>query len=464
MAEYSFFDRDISWLYFNGRVLQESARTTLPLLERLKFLAIYSSNLDEFYRVRMPFLLARNQIIKHESTTIATQQQAATLNLAKQIIDEQQEYFGRILREELIPLLKQNQINLEYGNEFPDDIAATITNYLFTDVMAYLQPKTLSNTKKQFFPENNKLYFLVNMNRNEVQKTVILNIPSDQLSRFFSVSLNGNQNIIFLDDTIRYNLSQVFKNYEITGCYSFKITRDAAIDFKDEYDGGFLNQIEKLISQRDSGLATRFLYQPGVPLHSLNFTSNTFGLLHSSLIEGGIYHNLKDLADLPVHREDLSIQKWPALKLSGIQQQQSLFDQILEKDLIVHPPYQSYGAVLRFFNEAAVDEDVQEINATLYRVASDSKIVNALISAAKNGKKVLVIIELKARFDEANNIRWAKKMKEAGIRIVYSAMSLKIHAKIALVKKRKGNRVIYAGLLATGNFNESTAAFYTDHV
>ncbi len=461
MPEFKFFDRDISWLLFNGRVLQEARHETLPLLERIKFLSIFSSNLDEFYRVRMPFLLAKNHVEKKDKPTADSQKPDNQLLPAQQLIAGQLQMFGETLKE-LLPLLSQHQIYLLYGDEFPEGIKAIVTDYLFTQVMAFLQPKDLDS--EQFFPENNKLYFLLNMQRQEIHRTVMLNIPSDQLPRFFTVSVDARLYIVFLDDIIRHNLGLIFKDYTITGCYSFKITRDAAIDFKDEYGGDYSKQIEKLILKRDAGLATRFLYQPEMPLHSLELIRNKLNLSSASLVEGGIYHNLKDLAELPVHREDLSILNWPGVKLLAVRQQHSLFNQVLEKDLIIHPPYQSYGTVLRFFNEAAVDENVEEISVTLYRVASDSKIVNALISAAKNGKKVLVIVELKARFDEANNIKWAKKMKEAGIRIVYSAMALKVHAKIALIKKRKANRIIYAGLLGTGNFNETTASFYTDHV
>jgi polyphosphate kinase len=187
-------------------------------------------------------------------------------------------------------------------------------------------------------------------------------------------------------------------------------------------------------------------------------------LQHALVIKGGCYHNLKDLGAFPVKDASLSYTKWPAVKVNANDGPTSLFEQIEKKDIILHPPYQSYDLVLRFFNEAAVDNDVTEIYVTLYRIASDSRIGNALVSAAKNGKKVSVLVELKARFDEANNIRWAKKMKAAGVKIVYSAPSLKVHAKIALVKRKKNKRIAYVGLLATGNMNESTARFYTDHI
>ncbi|RZJ64789.1 MAG: polyphosphate kinase 1, partial [Flavobacterium sp.] len=270
--------------------------------------------------------------------------------------------------------------------------------------------------------------------------------------------------VLFLDDIIKNNLALIFKNADIQGCYSFKITRTAEIDLKDEYAGDLAKQIEKQLSKRDFGLATRFLHQPGIPEETLQLLQDNLNLQNANLVAGGQYHNLKDLASFPIDIPALSNDKWPKINYPAFNKGESLYHQIIKNDILINPPYQSYDSVLRFFNEAAIDEDVQEIYITLYRVASDSKIVNALISAAKNGKKVFVLVELKARFDEANNIRWANKMKEAGVDIIYSVTALKVHAKIALVKRKVGLRTIYTGLFSTGNFNETTANFYTDHV
>jgi polyphosphate kinase len=459
-----YFDRDISWLKFNERVLTEAARSEVPLLERIKFLSIYSSNLDEFYRVRMPVLHAFTKINTGKKTEADAARHEATLLKARQLIQEQQQQYGKILTEELLPLLKENNIHLLYNVQFPQSIRDEISDYFFGQVLAFLQPVNISNGPS-FFPENNKLYFLVLLSDEAgKEEMVAVNIPSDNLPRFTTIQSGGMQYIVFIDDIIRHNLDKIFKGKHVKGCYSFKITREAELDLNDEYPGDISEQIEKQLSRRDYGIATRFLHSPGMPLRILNVISRYFNLQKVSVVEGGIYHNLKDLSGLPVSAPELSYEKWPRLAEPSTHYVASLLQHIEKRDVIFHAPYHSYQSILRFFNEAAIDPDVQEINVTLYRVASDSRIANALISAARNGKKVQVVVELKARFDEANNIKWAKVMRNAGVKIIYSVTALKIHAKVALVKRNTGKRVKYTGLLATGNFNESTAAFYTDHI
>jgi len=460
MIETSFFNRDLSWLKFNERILMEAERNTVPLLERIKFLSIFSSNLDEFYRVRMPVLLALEKLSNKEDNDIRIDDNL--LNTANQLISEQQQRYGVVLKSDIIPQLKKNKINLIYGQPFPQEIQTSTTRYFLSQVMAFLQPVYI-NENTSFFPSNNELYFLVTLKKEAGAEVIILNIPSNQLPRFYKVEAGDETFIVFLDDIVRFHLDRIFPEGEVTGCYSFKITRDAEIDLKDEYSGSLSEQLEKQLLKRDAGLATRFLHQPGIPANVFELLKKLFNLKKANRMEGGQYHNLKDLMGFPVNVPKLSNQNWPKLCNTDLIDG-SLTEAIYKNDIIVHTPYQSYDSVLRFFNEAAIDADVREIYVTLYRVASDSKIVNALISAAKNGKKVTVLVELKARFDEANNIKWAKKMKEVGVDIIYSVTALKVHAKVALVKRQSGDRMRYSGLFATGNFNESTAAFYTDHI
>lgn len=460
IVETSFFNRDLSWLKFNERILMEAERNTVPLLERIKFLSIFSSNLDEFYRVRMPVLLALEKLSNKEDNDIQIDDNL--LSTANQLISEQQQRYGKVLKSDLIPLLKENKINLIYGQAFPAEIQKSITRYFLSQVMAFLQPVYI-NANTNFFPSNNELYFLITLKKKEDAEVVILNIPSNQLPRFYKVETGDETFIVFLDDIVRFHLDRIFPEGEVTGCYSFKITRDAEIDLKDEYSGSLSEQLEKQLLKRDSGLATRFLHQPGIPANVFELLKKLFNLKKANRMEGGQYHNLKDFMGFPVNSPKLSNQNWPKLCNTDLIDG-SLTEAIYKNDIMVHTPYQSYDSVLRFFNEAAIDAEVREIYVTLYRVASDSKIVNALISAAKNGKKVTVLVELKARFDEANNIKWAKKMKEVGVDIIYSVTALKVHAKVALVKRQVGNRMRYSGLFSTGNFNESTAAFYTDHI
>lgn len=451
-----FFNRDLSWLTFNERVMEEAANSAVPLLERIKFLSIFSSNLDEFYRVRMPVLRALQKIGEKDSNEINAYERRGILDTAKSMIIAQQERFGQILREQLIPALDTENVVLLYNRPFPDGVTKAAESYFLSEILAFMQPVMLDG-EHFFFPENNKLYFVVDLIEADGSPQVaLLNIPSDELPRFFTVKDNDRTYIAFLDDIIRINLDKIFPGVEIKGCYSIKITRDAELDLADEYSGDLSDEIEKQLKKRDFGLATRFLYDAEMPLRMLQVLTQELCLQNASATRGGRYHNLKNFFSLPVKDVRLQYNEWkPSVR-------DDFFDK--GRDMVIHTPYQSYNSVLRFFNEAAINPNVEEIYITLYRVASDSRIVNALISAARNGKYVQVMVELKARFDEANNLKWAKKMKEAGIKIVYSVTQLKVHAKIAIVKTRQADRMAYAGLLATGNFNESTAKFYTDHI
>jgi len=450
-----FFDRDLSWLSFNERVLLEAGKPEVPLLERLRFLSIYSSNLDEFYRVRMPALKALSKIGHDEDDS---------LDDANKIIQGQQEMFGKLLTTEILPQLKTSGIHMFYNEPFPEEVRTLANQYFFDRVAGYLQLIHIKRKTTGFFPMNNKIYLLVMLaGKNAKEDWMILNIPSDELSRFYSIRRDGVEHILFLDDIIKDNLDKFFTDCTIQGAYTFKITRNAELDIEDEYEGDLALKIEKQISKRDFGLATRVLHEPTMPREVLEDLLACLNVADATVMKGGTYHNLKDLANLPVSRPELCYPAWPA-KRFAIDARAQLRDTIAAGDIIVHPPYHAYDTVVRFFNEAALDKDVTGIYITLYRVASESRIGMALINAARNGKKVTVFIELKARFDEENNIRWAKKMKAAGIRIIYSIPGLKVHAKIALIKtKRKGIPASY-GLFSTGNFNESTGRFYTDHV
>lgn len=457
-----FFSRDISWLSFNERVLMEAGKANVPLAERIKFLAIYSSNLDEFYRVRMPALMALQKINKSKPGKEGIY--TGTLEEAKAIIHRQQELFGKTIAG-ILPVLESQGISLLYNQPIPDEILPAITEYFFTQVLAFLQPVYLSGIRPDFFPGNNKLYIAAVLQYpGRETEYAIVNIPSDTLPRFKAWTVNNTTYIVFIDDIIKYHLRYIFRHAVVAGAYNFKITRDAELSLEDDFEEDMAEKIEKQISKRDFGFATRFLYQPGIPQAGLDAIITHFNLARASIVAGGTYHNLKDLAALPVTGKVAQYEPWPAVVHPATGKPRSIFETIAAKDIIIHPPYQSYNTVLRFFNEAAIDPAVSEIYVTLYRVADDSKIVHALISAARNGKQVTVLVELKARFDEANNIRWARQMKAAGVKIIYSESTLKVHAKIALVKRKDKIGTYYAGLLATGNLNESTARFYTDHI
>lgn len=465
------FDRDLSWLSFNYRVLCMARNESVPLYERIKFLSIFSSNLDEFFRVRMPAILAVNAVL-NRNPEVAGEDiiSADTLPTIQAEINRQLGEFGKILTGQLLPALRSYNIRLYYNEAIHPAHIEPLREYFLTRVLSFLQPLWLRKKKpEEVFLENNMLYLVVALTEDkapEMQQYALVNIPSQALPRFIELPpIENVYYIAMLDDVIRANAGFLFPGYTVTGCYSIKITRDAETDMN-ELASDILEQVETMIKKRELGIPTRFLYDAAMPIALQKLLALYFHILPEEMVEGGRYHNLKDLNDLPmpVKSPAFSYPRQSAVQVPALEQAPRLLDEVKKRDILLHAPYQRYDYILRFFNEAAVDPDVQEIYITLYRIASSSQIANALISAARNGKQVTVFVELKARFDEANNIRWAKRMKAAGVRIVYSIPGLKVHAKVALVKRRRGYHWDYAGLMATGNFNESTARFYTDHV
>jgi polyphosphate kinase len=463
-----FLNRDLSWLSFNHRVLMEAADETVPLYSRISFLSIFSSNLDEFFRVRMPAIFTFTSI-KAKKTSLREEYPKDLVEQVQQTVHKQLEEFGRILTRQILPGLRENNICLYYGEPIRPEHQDTVREYFLSKVLSFLQPVILrKENQSAVFLENNALYFIVDVeaaNEPGVHQYALLNIPSEQLPRFLELpAIDDDHYILFLDDVIRKHLQDVFPGFIIHGAYSVKLTRDAEMNLEDEFIGDIAEKIEKQLEKRETGHSTRFLYEFNMPKAIRQFVQSYFDIRKEEMVEGGRYHNLKDFGGLPNPRKGrLTHESWPAVPHTGFSNHVSIFQTIMEEDRLLHLPYHSYNYILRFFNEAAIDPLVREIYVTLYRVAANSHIVNALISAAKNGKKVTVFVELKARFDEANNLRWAKKMKAAGIRIINSIPGLKVHAKVALVKRMEQEKMRYYSFLATGNLNEVTARFYTDH-
>ena len=463
-----YHNRDISWLGFNHRVLQEAADTTVPLLERIKFLSIFSSNMDEFFRVRYPVIALYSQLKKK---TLNKSVQPVDKHLSERVqamVTQQQEEFGRIIFEQVLPGLESNGIYLYYSKPIPERFSSQLRELFFSHVLAFIQPVFIGGAfQKDFFPVNNRIYFFVLLKKEgqEEFSHAVVNVPTDKIKRFFVLeSDTDDQHIVFLDDIIRDNLSCIFTGFEVHQCYSFKITRNAELYLDEEViEKDILHELEKQLAKRDMGSPTRFLYEKGMPLSLQHFLANSLGLNQEELYEGGRYHNLRDLANFPVKRKELEYPAFPQLRPLELEYCGDIFRQIASRDLLLHFPYESYNPVLSFFNQAAIDPEVETISVTLYRVAADSHIVNALISAAKNKKQVRVFVELKARFDEANNIKWSKEMIKAGVKIIYSIPHIKVHSKIALVTRRSNKCVKAFGYVGTGNFNETTARFYTDH-
>lgn len=451
-----YFNRDISWLGFNGKVLEEATKANVPLYERIKFLAIFSSNLDEFFRVRYPALNKFKETANDDM-----------LQEVQRIIKMQLETFGSVLTKNILPELQDYNTYLHYGTHIPDEHASFINRFYYSRLSPFLHTTILNDSSEKVELENNELYFVVNLVDNNGNKHfAIVNIPDKPLSRFFVIpSEEGRTDIVFIDDVLHRYIDCMFPDYKVHGCYSIKLTRSADIDIVDEWSEMFEDEVLQMMQKREHGIPTRLLYDAAMPDEYVQFIQQYFELSPSDMIAGGKYHNLKDLFSLPNKIGDkVTYDLAPPCLNALIDENTSIFNSIEASDHLLHFPYHSYDNVLRFFSEAAIDPTVEEISVTLYRVASDSLITNALISAARNGKKVIAFVELKARFDESNNLNWAKKMKAAGVRIVYSIPEMKVHAKVALVKKRIGLGCKYFGLLSTGNFNERTARFYTDQV
>ncbi|HUR66436.1 MAG TPA: polyphosphate kinase 1 [Chitinophagaceae bacterium] len=467
--KYIFLNRDLSWLSFNHRVLMEAADKTVPLYSRISFLSIFSSNLDEFFRVRMPSIFAFTSI-EAKKISLRDEYPKELVGQVQKMVFQHQEEFGDILRQQILPELKENNIYLYYGEGARSEHLDHIREYFLSRVLSFLQPIILQKENQpNVFLENNALYFIVDLEtpgQPGKRTYALLNIPSANLPRFYELpALDEDNYIVFLDDVIRENLREIFPGYQIYGAYSVKLTRDAEMSVEDEFAGDIAEKIERQLEKRDVGHATRMLVDKSMPAEAKDFIKEYFSIRTEEMAEGGRYHNLKDLGNLPnPQKGKLTYENWPSVTHPGFDNHRSIFQTITEQERMLHLPYHSYNYILRFFNEAAIDPNVTDIYVTLYRVAADSHIVNALISAAKNGKKVTVFVELKARFDEANNLKWSKKMKAAGVKIINSIPRLKVHAKVALVKRTEQQQSKAYSFMATGNFNESTGRFYTDHV
>jgi len=472
MAEdnkYVFLNRDLSWLSFNHRVLMEAGDKNVPLYSRISFLSIFSSNLDEFFRVRMPSIFAFTSI-EAKKTSIREEYPKDLVQQVQSTVHQQLEEFGSILKKQILQELADNHIWLYYDDHIRSEHKETVREYFLSKVLSFLQPIILrKENQPDVFLDNNALYFIVDMETEDqpgVHIYAVLNIPSANLPRFSELPMLGDDHyILFLDDVIRENLQEVFPAFTIHGAWSIKLTRDAEMSIEDEFIGDLAEKIEKQLEKREVGHATRLLYDQTMPETVKDFIQKYLIIRNEEMVEGGRYHNLKDLGSLPnPSKNKLTHPNWPSAVHPGFHNHRSVFQSITEQEKMLHLPYHSYNYILRFFNEAAIDPNVKEIYVTLYRVAADSHIVNALISAAKNGKKVTVFVELKARFDEANNLKWSKKMKAAGIKIINSIPGLKVHAKVALVKRIENKEWKNYSFMATGNFNEATGRFYTDHV
>ncbi len=457
-----YFNRDLSWLAFNQRVLEECLDPLLPVAEKIKFAAIHASNLDEFYRVRVSHLETLEKLGEYNEEENLSY--AEIISEVRTEANRQANYLRTILANIIVPELANNKIILYQNDEqIRSEHLEFIQEYFNTQVVSFLQP-VLLNKENAPFLEDQSLYFICQISHIEdPDQLILVNIPSHVLPRFISLPpVEGNHYIIYLDDIIRVGSIKFLENYLVKGIYSIKLNRDAGLNL-DEYSGAIADQMKLSLQQREFGAPSRFQFDSNMPDDLVTICQQYFKLEPEELTATGRYLQTSDFFGFPIPANTLSgLSKWKPLKHVKLSSYKHYFNALNEQDFILHFPYQSYDHVLIFFNQAVLDPYVTEIMATFYRVASDSHIVNALISASKNGKKVKAFVEVKARFDEANNLKWAEKMKKAGIEIFYSLPDIKVHAKTALITRVKNGITKTYGFYGTGNFNEKTAGMYSD--
>ncbi|MEO5569743.1 MAG: polyphosphate kinase 1 [Bacteroidia bacterium] len=463
-----YFNRDLSWLSFNYRVLQEAKNKEVPLIERLKFLAIYSSNLDEFYRVRIA--LHRNILdLKIKTKDADNINRKKLLTKIKKKVGKQLNEFGEIYRNVLLPELAQNNIHILDEEKISKEQLHFIQRYFKSKVLPELKLIFYGGSNDQPFLESRQIYFALKLNfltsKNKHQKPgfAILNIPSDKLPRFIKLPSAENQHlVIFLDDIIRLCIHFLFNDHQVAACHSIKISRDAELFLEDS--DNLVDEIKKKLIKRKTNPPSRFLYDAAMPKDLLKHLKHTFLPSKDFMIPGGKYHNYEDFFSFP--STDNSKLKYPVLKElnhRGLHNKKSIFSVIAKCDQILHFPYQDYKYVVNFLEHAATDPYVKTIKITLYRVADDSKIANALLKAAANGKEVFAFVEIKARFNEVSNIFWSQQFIDAGIKVFYSFKKLKVHAKLCMVEREESGKLKRYAYLSTGNFNEKTAKIYCDH-
>ncbi len=465
-----FFDRELSWLSFNFRVLQEAKNKSVPLYERIKFLAIWSSNLDEFFRVRVASL--RSLLSLNKPGKKLEIEPAELLKLIHKEVARQQKVFGDVFRKEIIPALETENIHLINEVSLSDNHKKYISDFFDSNIIHHIQPLLLVKKKIKPFLKNQCLYLAVKLapkTNSDTNKRVkhtysLVEIPDDRVGRFVSLpSENKNHFIMFLDDIIRFNLHKIFKEFDIKEIGSVKLTRDAELYLGDEFEGNLLEKIEKSLSKRSTGVPSRFLFDESISKEFKKYLRAALGLEKEDMIAGARYHNFNDFFSFPNPiGEKLEYSSMPPLTSREFQSEPDKFKLISERDRALFFPFQTYNHVIEFFEQAADDPDVTSIKVTQYRVAKNSAIIKSLIRAKQSGKEVMVFVELKARFDEEQNIEWATEMEKAGIKVFYSFPGLKVHAKIAHISRNENGSEKQYCYLATGNFNEKTARIYSD--
>ncbi len=461
-------NRELSWLSFNHRVLQEAMDETVPLVERLRFLGIFSNNLDEFFRVRVA-TMKRIKAVSRKRELIGNK-------TADQVLDEihaevlRQKGIFETTYQEIIAQLADEGIYLVNEKELTPDQEEFVDEYYRMEVAPFMIPIMLKMVPEFPYLRDKSTYLAVKMHpkqRDIKKQYALIEVPTARTSRFVVLpEKDGKKYIMFLDDVIRFNLGQIFRLFECSKieAYTIKLTRDAELDLDDDVSKGFYERMRKSVKNRRKGDPVRFIYDAEMPSDLLKYFVKKLKIEDDeNLIKGGRYHNSKDFMKFP----DLNTPslEWPQIQPIDhpvLSSAHSLISAVEQGDILLHYPYHHFRSMIHYLREAAIHPDVKEIKMTLYRVASQSRIVNALIAAAKNGKSVTVMIELRARFDEENNLQWSKKLQEAGVKVIFGIPDMKVHSKLLIVSFLVNDVLQNQVVIATGNFNESTAKVYGD--
>lgn len=461
-------NREISWLAFNARVLQEADDPKVPLFERFRFLGIFSNNLDEFFRVRVATVKRMVELKKSIRDHLNEDPKKVLAQIQETVLQQQKDFqaiYERLLAElmkEGIAILNEKQLNAEQE--------AFVKNYFLTKVWPVLIPIMVSTNKKFPYLRDKYIYLAIKLSKTRKPEDVqysLIEIPADRLGRFLVLPNDGDKRcMIILDDVIRFCLKEVFSmlNYNDIKAYTIKITRDAELDIEHDVSKSFLDKLNKSIKDRKKGEPVRFVYDKTMDADLLHFIMRKMKLDKSdNLIPGGRYHNFKDFMGFPnLGRKDLEYPKIVSVPHSHLKPYKSILNEVRKRDILLHFPYQSFNYFIDLLREAAIDPSVKSIKVTVYRLAKDSRVANALINAARNGKQVTAVLELQARFDEEANIRWSSVLQEEGVNVLHGLPGLKVHSKMCLISRREGTRTRNYASLGTGNFNESTSKVYSD--
>jgi polyphosphate kinase len=467
MDNYQYIEKELSWLSFNHRVLQEAQDSTVPLLERLRFLGIYSSNMDEFYRVRVAnvrrtVLLSKNKFEKKQAVILFEKIQDKVIQLQREF-DETYIFLLRKLADNNINLINEKQLTQAQGN--------WLSEYYKNKLRRHIFPIIIDDEVNLADNINDDCtYLMVEMSKQDKKQYALVEVPSSNVPRFVELpdlKKDHSKNIILLDNIIRHCLTEIFIgffDFDSISAYSMKLTRDAELDLKQEFSQSLLEQMNSSLKKRLNAVPVRLVYDHKMPESMLSTLKKHMSIVNNQgLISGGRYHSFKDFIEFPsMDNKALEFTKIPALEQPHFSQYDNAFSAISHRDILLYYPYQKFSHFTELLRQSAFDPKVQSIEICLYRVAKKSRVVSALIEAVKNGKAVKVNIELQARFDEQDNLMWAEKLTNAGAEVSYGIPGLKVHAKICLIARKENNKVKHYAHIGTGNFNEKNAKIYTD--